>query len=738
MPEERMNVFGQNVPDDFDPAEHRRKQAELVAAMQAKKRGTSQKIEDVTNLATSLRVEHHASREEMLKLMAELNGRLTEKVEQLSSSVEEMKMSTSKDRTDFANLIERTNVELAERSETQISELKGELRGLVRDGVAEMAKELTDKLQSHSESLEEVFGKVDLTRREVTANVAVMRAERKVLLDRHAKEVTDRIDEVEKAVEERCMEALRDTASQIRQVQAQDRHDFEDGLDKANNFANDLDNRLIMLKELADRNSRRIQEALETVKANFTDALVSMRVEHDKHLKELDDHCEALDNHVAEVENIPTRRVDWHIRDAGLQLSNMAMRGDLASGSPMWVSPAFEAAGAHGLQLELRFLQPAEVQANQEQDSVGSRGDCVLTLTAPEGLFLVCRLYVGTAFAQLEHTFDDEKRCCTKPLCYVRDQLGADNSLQISVEFLEAIRTVTKAIRPESLEQEDTMNRFHLGGDLASHRYLNHRTIDIMQNQVDLIRSSMVRRIEWRIEKASQMRRFFPENECICSTTFEAAGVDDLQLVFYPSGFMGAREGFCSFFLYCPAGVMLKCWLSVGKNRREARFAFEKPGYFGRTNFCRFDSCIDPDDTVLLVLDIDEAQKNVTEPLSHMSKVTVSTKHDEGAVNAMNEPDVPVPEKMDSSLRLQRLPGNKTLRETRQLPSIWTSVPKADVAEVLDGYHSFKDLSMPPRRPVTTGTQRPAPKGGVAWKDPHPPPPLSARQQNKYMMYASP
>ncbi|CAK9069888.1 unnamed protein product [Durusdinium trenchii] len=184
--------------------------------------------------------------------------------------------------------------------------------------------------------------------------------------------------------------------------------------------------------------------------------------------------------------------------------------------------------------------------------------------------------------------------------------------------------------------------------ELLYHRYLNHRLLDIMQDQVDLIRSGMVRRIaarlrvrpvralrlrravapateEWRLEKAS----CFPENECLCSTTFEAAGV------FYPSGYLGAKEGptdsnrrgeagrrakvdqqvmqttqSSSFAIASergPAGSMIKCWLSVGKHKREAKCGFEKPGYFGRTNFCRFENSIDPDDTTLLVLEIDEA-----------------------------------------------------------------------------------------------------------------------------------
>eukprot|EP00434_Breviolum_minutum_P014515 symbB.v1.2.012800.t1/scaffold884.1/size313170/12 len=356
-----------------------------------------------------------------------------------------------------------------------------------------------------------------------------------------------------------------------------------------------------------------------------------------------------LSNIIKEVENIPTRRVDWHIKDASRQLAKLAQQSDLVSTPPAWVSPVFEAAGAHQLQMELRFLRPTEVQADQDQDSMATRGDCVLALKGDPGLFLVSRLYVGTAFAQVEHTFGaDGQAISTKPICFIRDQINdKDGSLVVGFEVLEAIRRSKR----ETPEEDATAEGHSLGGQvmcrtesgvgscgnsfapwsLRYHRYLNHRLLDIIQDQVNLIRSGMVRRIEWKLEKASQLRKCFPENECLCSTTFEAAGVDDLQLVFYPSGYVGAREGFCSFFLHCPAGSMIKCWLSVGKHRREAKCAFEKPG-------------IDPmDDTTLLVLEIDEAQWNIEESMSHLPKVcTVSTKQNSSILDEDSMPPSPV------------------------------------------------------------------------------------------------
>jgi len=255
-------------------------------------------------------------------------------------------------------------------------------------------------------------------------------------------------------------------------------------------------------------------------------------------------------------------------------------------------------------------------------------------------------------------------------------------------------------------------------GEIATVRYLNHRTLDLVQNQVDMMRSGMVRRIEWRVEQASALRRYFPEGECLSSTPFEAAGVDNLQMIFYPSGYTGAKEGFCSFFLHCPAGCFMRCWLSIGKQRREVRVTFDKPGYYGRSNFCRYDFGVNSaDDSILLSLEIDEAQAEFAEPLSH--SITVhSSDHQVGPLafheESMIEPSQQTTtdsvdiveasslshqEKVESKIKLRRNPGRCALDSVRTLPSIWTSKPPANIAESLDGFHTFQDLKA--RKPQT-------------------------------------
>jgi len=326
-------------------------------------------------------------------------------------------------------------------------------------------------------------------------------------------------------------------------------------------------------------------------------------------------------------------------------------------------------------------------------------GDCEVCIWGPRGLSLVCRLHVGGAAVQRSHTFDGEGACASGRLGVLADLAAADGSVRLGVEILEATREVARepavqlvACDSSNTPRDQSVGGKQCGGDITLHRYLNHRTLDLVQGQVELMQSRMVRRIEWDVQQASLLQQCFPMGEAVCSTTFEAAGIQGLQLVFYPSGCSGARDGWCSCFVHCPAGSSLRCALWVGRQRREAKLAFEKQGHFGRTNFCRFDQCLDPsEDVVRLTLEIDEAQQQVTETLVH----TAAPHPPPGA------PPPQTPRQLStisSSLRLTRAPGREELKSVRQLPSIWTGQPLSGIADSMDGFRTFGDLKAAPRK----------------------------------------
>lgn len=362
----------------------------------------------------------------------------------------------------------------------------------------------------------------------------------------------------------------------------------------------------------------------------------------------------------SKVDSINTRRVEWVVPGVVEQVQQLPSDKDRLG----IVSPPFEAAGCQGLRLELVLFK--ERSSFSESGEVG---DCEVHLWATDGLSLVFKLFVGAHSVQREHSFDSRSPCSSGRLCSLSDEAcPSTGELRVGVDILEAVREV---FHPQiSADGGDEPPRHASEGSLVSSRHLNHRVVDLVRGQVDLMHSRMVRRIEWRIEHASSLRSCFGEGEPLCSPTFVAAGVEGLQLVFFPSG-QGAKEGFCSLFLHCPAGSMLKCRLWAGSQHREARVFNERSGVFGRTNFGRFESVTAAGDIVPIALDIEEASQDVKESLSHR----VAT---DGKCVA-------------STMRLQRTPGKASLEDVRQLPSIWTPRPQVDVP-ALDGFRSFSDL----------------------------------------------
>lgn len=175
----------------------------------------------------------------------------------------------------------------------------------------------------------------------------------------------------------------------------------------------------------------------------------------------------------------------------------------------------------------------------------------------------------------------------------------------------------------------------------------------------------------------------------MCSTTFQAAGLDGLQFVFYPSGSFGAKEGYCSCFLFYPGRTALHCWLSVGNQRREAKLSVTSAGFFGRTNFCRLEHGVDStNDTLNLVLEIDEAQQEVTKFSAHQANHSVRTSSpppgaNTSGVSGLGDTTV------ESVLRLQKTSGH--LQDVKQLPSIWTA-SQFHIEDSLEGFRNFKDL----------------------------------------------
>eukprot|EP00927_Polykrikos_kofoidii_P015796 TRINITY_DN17071_c0_g1_i2.p1 TRINITY_DN17071_c0_g1~~TRINITY_DN17071_c0_g1_i2.p1 ORF type:complete len:785 (-),score=121.63 TRINITY_DN17071_c0_g1_i2:145-2499(-) len=519
---------------------------------------------------------------------------------------------------------------------------------------------------------------------------------------------------------------------------------------------------------LATSSEAKLSEAESTLQKQAK----SLKMRSDERMNSIESKARATSDRLAEVESVSTRRVEWLVNDATARFAG--------SGNMSLLSPKFGAAGARNLQLEIRIIPQREVSvangiqtASQRVGNLGQPGslveDCEVLLWASDAaLRLIFKLFLGNAWVQLDHVFDGLAGSCPQSFgCLLKDQIRRqDDSLLLGLEILEVIREIhdDRGSSMSPTRENDSFGE-RLDGTITLYRYHNHRTLDLVRDQVDLMRSRMVRRVGWCLEQASTLRSLFPEGKCVCSATFEAAGVSGLQLVFYPSGIAGVREGFCSFFLHCAAGSSLRFWLQAGKQRREARLDSDRAGVHGRTNFCRFENCIDTsDDTVQLVLEIEEAQQSETLLPRDVSEASArrptqlpfgqSFPAEESRLSSLERSagggtivlgkgvETADDSVVQGKVKLLRSPGKVALEDVRQLPSIWTPRPLIDVAEALAGFQTFADLK-PVRKPSssrpTTGrrcivSDLPVPAAGTLA-------PLSARPASpgsrRYVMYAA-
>mmetsp|Transcript_148308 Transcript_148308/g.413089 ORF Transcript_148308/g.413089 Transcript_148308/m.413089 type:complete len:855 (-) Transcript_148308:131-2695(-) len=504
----------------------------------------------------------------------------------------------------------------------------------------------------------------------------------------------------------------------------------------------------------------------QTVRGNAEQQLVTCQKENSARIVQLESHISRLQDLCSQVGGMPTRQIEWRIEHSGIQTVQGSTEGEESTGESSdkssLFSPRFQAVGACGLQLELRLEKHRGLSAEDPQDSA----DCSVYLWAPGGLRLVFRIAVGSESALQRHSFDGKTPSGSRNLFCLADHVcPEDGSLCIVLEIHEAMQDVKPlfgSVHPPTAEtaiakvsaagerDDGEQPRLPIDGALAMQQYFNHRLLELIQSQqrglleamqckIDVMRSRSIRRVQWRLDHASTLRQCFAEGVPICSTSFQAAGINGMQLVFYPSGCSGAKEGFCSFFIACPAGCTMRCWLWAGRWRREARpEPAEKHDLLGRVNFCRFDACVDPsDESVELGLEIEEAQQLARpsgSPLPGTPALQplhpLPTAHEEADAGDATSPAavlaaVLVPEaasspgagggkdgllctldRMDvSALRVQHMASSRpptrdrsASERVKQLPSIWTT----------HGFRTFSELRDEASRGIsrTPGTAR--------------------------------
>lgn len=152
---------------------------------------------------------------------------------------------------------------------------------------------------------------------------------------------------------------------------------------------------------------------------------------------------------------------------------------------------------------------------------------------------------------------------------------------------------------------------------------------------------------------------------------------------------------------------------------------------------------------MLLALELDDAQQAITENLTHQAPAVVQTPRPESLPAQRDEDGArnPPPQasaeqvatgsvspsalvmssspvcaglaagagRIQSSLRLRRVPHKAGMEDVRRLPSIWTPKPPGALAEALEdpNYRTFSEIK-PPSRPASRGPSSYARNAGTA------------------------
>merc|ERR1712176_1347073 len=140
---------------------------------------------------------------------------------------------------------------------------------------------------------------------------------------------------------------------------------------------------------------------------------------------------------------------------------------------------------------------------------------------------------VGRESITLKHTFDGHSPCGLLRICYLSEQADPNTGQVTSgVEIHEA----SFDVNIEADVAVEVAGKLPEGSILAK-RYLNNKMLEMIQNQgkglsdyvlkkVDVMRSKAVRRVQWRLEQAFKLKEAFPEGKPLCSTAFQAAGIN--------------------------------------------------------------------------------------------------------------------------------------------------------------------------------------------------------------------
>jgi hypothetical protein len=351
-----------------------------------------------------------------------------------------------------------------------------------------------------------------------------------------------------------------------------------------------------------------------------------------------------------ENENMYTRSVTWRIRGFRHKLYGL-----LQTSRGVLTSPPFSVYAQSAMVMEMLAAPEEQLNVSMPIPPIPTAGACSMRIWAAPGYHLAFKLIMGESSPSIsrrfEHKFqageltDATGRACfqIKNICQLDDiWVKSSNTVTVTLEVLEMRYTVQP---PPSLDPEEPV--FITPGmseeekdaaladvvaeqgkeypdEISTSRVLvsDHVMQERLKGELQVLRNRTVRRVEWRLDGVTRLLDTIKPGEAVDSALFSAAGIDKMQIHFYPRGCevgdkVSAHAQACAIYVSGPHRTTLRGILTVGSHSRPFEQRYQRRGDVGgRGRFCTLASQLDCEDSVTLAIDITEVESDLPEATS--------------------------------------------------------------------------------------------------------------------------
>lgn len=346
----------------------------------------------------------------------------------------------------------------------------------------------------------------------------------------------------------------------------------------------------------------------------------------------------------SKIGNIHTRAVTWQLRNFRKRLYDL-----LHEEERVVQSPSFNLCGQPEMVMELIAAPTMIERPDEPVPPIPTAGSCSVRLWATPGMHLAFRLTLGDITHRYEHTFevgeltDSAGRAsfCIHNFCQL-DQVWVmkGDTFAIKLELLELRFS-------ESMGSGETVYAENLGAELEAAAVLRDPGVEVevkgadkvgqpanemtfsrlltsdvilqdrVQAQLQALRNRTVRRVEWRLEGCSRILDLCRAGEAIDSPVFSAAGIDRVQMHFYPRGVevgpaAPGHSQACALYISGPSRTSVRGMMWVGSHSRQFEQRFQRRGdKGGRNRFCSLEHQLDCEDSVVVAVEVLEVEVDV-------------------------------------------------------------------------------------------------------------------------------